>query len=204
MHELLPEQQEPIVQKWQSMATATTISASYTNTADPEDPISEEAEAALIELRRYQLVLVARLHARCQERTVRQVLQKLHAYAVASATPGGVITVDFMARCDPAVLATEYLSSLQYYNVKAQHVVQAAQEIIHQHGGGVPHDGTALRTLPGIGPTFADLLAFVNTPERHRQYLQERARDTKEEKRATGIQQQKLLVFNTTDSKHYS
>ena len=192
MHELLPAQQEQIVQKWQSMAITTTAPAT------DESDVAVEADAALIEIRRYQLVLVARLHARCQERTVRAVMQKLHQYAAAASSAGGVLTVDFMARCDPAVLATEYLSSLQYYNVKAQHVVKAAQEILHQHGGVVPHEVQELRTLPGIGPTFADLLAFVNTPERHHQYLQEQARDTKAKKeRAIGIQPQCTCTTNS-------
>jgi endonuclease-3 len=77
------------------------------------------------------------------------------------------ITVEEMAKSNPEELAS-HISSLQFYNVKAKQIVLAAQEIMSRHGGIVPEDECSLLQITGIGKTFADLLAFVNTRETHR------------------------------------
>jgi endonuclease III len=76
------------------------------------------------------------------------------------------LTVDEVAKCDPEVLAN-LISNLQFYNVKARQVVQAACEIKSRFRGEVPEDQFSLTQITGIGKCFADLLAFVNTRERH-------------------------------------
>ena len=55
-----PQEQMRIVRKWHSMA----------------DPL------ASVEHRRYQVLLAARLHARCQEPTTRKAMQKLREHFV--------------------------------------------------------------------------------------------------------------------------
>ena len=140
-----PEEQIRIVRKWHSMA----------------DPL------ASLEHRRYQVLLAARLHARCQEPTTRKAMQKLREHFV-SLSEDKTITVEDMAKSDPEEL-TIHISSLQFYNVKAKQIVKAAQEIKSRHGGIVPEDEFSLLQITGIGKTFADLLAFVNTRERHEQ-----------------------------------
>ena len=137
-----PEVQERVTRKWHSMA----------------DP------SASLEDRRYQILLAARLHARCQEPTVRKAIQKLREHFESRSKT--TITVDEMAKSDPEDLAV-HISSLQFYNVKAKQIVKAAQEIQSQHGGIVPEDELSLLQITGIGKTFADLLAFVNTREAH-------------------------------------
>ncbi|KAL3905188.1 MAG: hypothetical protein SGARI_004579, partial [Bacillariaceae sp.] len=74
------------------------------------------------------------------------------------AIPEG-ITVEAVARMDPEVLAS-HISNLQFYNVKAQQVIKAAQEIRTIFGGKVPEDELSLTKITGIGKCFADLLAF--------------------------------------------
>ena len=83
------------------------------------------------------------------------------------------ITLDNIASADPDELARECLTNLQYYNCKAEHIVKAAQEVQKQHRGIVPEDEHSLLRLTGIGRVFADLLAFVNTKEKHIQFMLE-------------------------------
>jgi hypothetical protein len=138
MKDLSVEEQNKITRKWHSLA-------------DPDAPL---------EVRRYQVLLAARLHARCQEPTVRKAMTTLR-----EAMPQGV-TVETMADVNPALLAT-FISNLQFYNVKAQQVVKAAQEIKTRFGGHIPEDEWSLSQITGIGKHFADLLAFVNTRQKH-------------------------------------
>lgn len=138
MRELSEEERIKITKKWHRMADSN----------------------APLEVRRYQILLAARLHARCQEPTVRKAMANLR-----EAMPDGV-TVDTIADMDPEVLANS-ISNLQYYNVKAQQVVKAAQEIQSRFGGKVPEDELSLSQITGIGKCFADLLAFVNTRKKH-------------------------------------
>jgi len=143
IRDISPEEQIRIIRKWHSMA----------------DPL------ASLEVRRYQILLAARLHARCQETTVRKAILKLREH-FASLSEAKTITVDEMAKIDPEILAS-HICSLQFYNVKAKQIVKAAQEIQSRHGGIVPEDEFSLLQITGIGKTFADLLAFVNKRETH-------------------------------------
>jgi endonuclease III len=147
IRDISPEEQIKIIRKWHSMA----------------DPL------ASLEVRRYQVLLAARLHARCQEITVRKAVLKLREH-FASLSETKTITVDEMAKSDPEELAI-HISSLQFYNVKAKQIVKAAQEIQSRHGGIVPEDEFSLLQITGIGKTFADLLAFVNTREAHERVI---------------------------------
>ena len=136
-----PEEQEKIRLKWHSLA-------------DSEAPI---------EVRRFQVLVAARLHARCQEPVVRKTMTALRQHLQAA---GGDLDADTLAKSDPEGLAV-ILSSLQYYNVKAKHVVAAAKEI--QSMEKVPETESSLKEITGIGPVMADLLAFVNTVAAHTQ-----------------------------------
>ncbi len=139
MKDLTVEEQVRITRKWHSLA---------------EDGSTIEVP---LEVRRFQVLLAARLHARCQEPAVRKAMATLRANF-----PNGGLTVDALARADPEAIAP-CISNLQYYNVKARQVVTAAQEIRSQFGGTVPEDEQSLLRITGIGKVFADLLAFVNT-----------------------------------------
>eukprot|EP00536_Pseudo-nitzschia_multiseries_P011600 jgi/Psemu1/308378/fgenesh1_kg.405_\ len=143
MADVPPDEQSRIVRKWQSMA-------------DPSAPL---------EVRRYQVFLAARLHARCQEPTVRKAMNNVRAYFAGLPEPT-MVTVGEIAEMEPGVLAS-HISNLQFYNAKAKQIVKAAQELLERHGGIVPEDEFSLLQITGIGKVFADLLALVNTREAH-------------------------------------
>ncbi|OEU10022.1 hypothetical protein FRACYDRAFT_247632 [Fragilariopsis cylindrus CCMP1102] len=136
------DEQDTIVRKWHSMA----------------DP------SASLENRRYQILLAARLHARCQEPTVRKAMAVLRDLVKPEE-----LSVNEIMKFDPEVLAN-HITNVQYYNAKAAQIVKAAHEIKSQHGGLVPEDEFSLLQITGIGKTFADLLSFVNTREAHENF----------------------------------
>jgi len=137
--DLSVEEQTRIVQKWHGMTDC----------------------SAPLEVRRYQVLLAARLHARCQEPSVRKAMASLQT------TFSNNVTVDELSNADPDVVAN-CISNLQFYNVKARQVVQAAQEIKSRFQGIVPEDEESLSQITGIGKCFADLLAFVNTRAKYK------------------------------------
>jgi endonuclease III len=196
MNELSREEQERITHKWLSLADLppAAAAAAAAATADLLND-TNVSSSNLIEIRRFQVLVAARLHARCQEASVRKAMESLRSYfyfrrTTASrsntrssscdvvvddddddSTSGDVnsstITINNIASADPDVLAQECLMNLQFYNVKAQNLVKAAKEILTQHGGTVPEDEHSLLRITGVGKVFADLLAFVNTREKH-------------------------------------
>jgi endonuclease III len=133
MKDLVCEEQIRITKKWHSLA-------------DPN---------ASLEVRRFQVLVATRLHARCQESSVRKAMNALGGLV-------GDFTVDSIAEADPQILA-KCITNVQYYNAKAQQIVKAAREIKTQYGGEVPEDEVSLLKITGVGKVFADLLAFVNT-----------------------------------------
>jgi hypothetical protein len=135
MKDLPPDEVERIRKKWHGLV------------ATPD---------ASLEDKRFQVLVAARLHARCQETVVRRCMQSLVE------TMNGDLTVSSMAIADPEVLA-QAIASLQFFNVKAQHLVKAAQEIEAMFGGIVPETESSLQAITGIGPVMADLLAVINT-----------------------------------------
>ena len=137
MKSLSKEEQDRITQKWHSLADA----------------------SAPLEVRRFQVLVAARLHARCQEPSVRKAMAVLR-----KAFPA--LTASNLAQADPEVLA-HHITNLQYYNVKAKQLVKVAQEIQTHHDGIVPEDEASLLKLTGVGKVFADLLAHVNTRAAH-------------------------------------
>jgi len=133
LKDLPAEKQQRVAKKWQSMA-------------DPD---------ASLEVRRFQVLVAARLHARCQEPSVRKAMASLREALVE-------LSVDEVSEADPEGLA-QLITNLQFYNAKAKQIVKAAQEIKSRFGGVVPEDEHSLLQITGIGKIFADLLAFVNT-----------------------------------------
>jgi hypothetical protein len=146
MNFVSPSQRSEIVQKWHSMASS----------------------EALLEDRRFEVLIAARLHARCQEGTTRKAMTQLRERL------GAILTVATVARSEPEDFV-DTLSCLQYYSTKAKHIVKAAREIVSQFNGEVPERKDHLLTLTGIGPVFADLLAVVNTRSMHRHHLEQQS-----------------------------
>lgn len=127
-----------------------------------------------MEDKRFQILVAARLHARCQEGPVRQAMQSLHA--TLCPTHGPKLSVELLAQTDPEVWM-QSISNLQYYPTKARHIQKAATTILEQFRGQVPEQEADLQKLMGIGPVLADLLAFVNTRQVHLDRQQRRLKD---------------------------
>ena len=54
------------------------------------------------------------------------------------------------------------LSSVLFGNVKAQHIVQAAQDVLSKFRGQVPESMATLQDITGIGPKLSQILNIVN------------------------------------------
>jgi endonuclease III len=118
-------------------------------------------EGDSMEDQRFQLLVAARLHARCQDKAVHQAMVELRKSLLPMS-----FSAETLARADPNQLQ-ECISNLQFYSVKAKQIVQAANEIVDQCGGQVPESESSLIKVTGIGPVFADLLATINTRAEH-------------------------------------
>ena len=172
---------------------------------------------APLPVRRFQLLVAARLHAQTQDPVVRAAMSRLHAHfaslaaaaAVAGAVPSDVheggrqspsedederggggsgrrreggppsssslvpgFDAKTVATCDGLALAAVF-PSVHFANSKGTQIVRAAKELCERFGGQVPTEYAELKTLTGVGHKFATLLEFVNSEERHVQYLEE-------------------------------
>lgn len=70
-------------------------------------------------------------------------------------------TPEAMAAASPEELA-EIIRSLGFYKTKARHCVEAAQAIVADFGGKVPHTMTELTSLPGVGRKTANIVLNVS------------------------------------------
>ena len=70
-------------------------------------------------------------------------------------------TPEAMAAASPEEVA-EIIRSLGFYKTKARHCVQAAQAIVADFGGEVPHTMAELTSLPGVGRKTANIVLNVS------------------------------------------
>ena len=69
-------------------------------------------------------------------------------------------TPEAMAAASPAEVE-EIIRSLGFYKTKARHCVEAAQAIVADFGGEVPHTMAELTSLPGVGRKTANIVMNV-------------------------------------------
>lgn len=69
-------------------------------------------------------------------------------------------TPEAMAAASPEDVA-EIIRSLGFYKTKARHCVEAAQAIVADFGGEVPHTMAELTSLPGVGRKTANIVLNV-------------------------------------------
>jgi len=139
IRELGNEEKMKIRSKWQSLG----------------DPNAE------LEVRRFQVLIAARLHAQAREPIVRAAMDKLRKHFSTENERLG-LCAETMSQTDPEKIAP-IISSVLFANVKARHIVQAAKEIRTRFGGEVPEASHSLKQITGIGPTIADILSFCNS-----------------------------------------
>lgn len=70
-------------------------------------------------------------------------------------------TPEAMAAANPEEVA-EIIRSLGFYKTKARHCVEAAQAIVADFGGEVPHTMAELTSLPGVGRKTANIVLNVS------------------------------------------
>ena len=70
-------------------------------------------------------------------------------------------TPEAMAAASPEEVA-EIIRSLGFYKTKARHCVEAAQAIVDDFGGEVPHTMAELTSLPGVGRKTANIVLNVS------------------------------------------
>ena len=70
-------------------------------------------------------------------------------------------TPEAMAAASPEEVA-EIIRSLGFYKTKARHCVEAAQAIVADFGGKVPHTMAELTSLPGVGRKTANIVLNVS------------------------------------------
>ena len=126
-------------------------------------------ENAPLEERRFQVLIAARIHARCQEKVVSQAMQRLREYFAQKGTSDDgqhnsmqSLSPQYLAQCDPETDIAPLLSSVLFGNVKAQHIVLAAQDVLSKFRGQVPESMVNLKDITGIGPKLAAILNIVN------------------------------------------
>lgn len=110
-----------------------------------------------IELQRFHILIAARLHARCQEGTVRKAMDRLRSFFEGR---DGLNPVS-LSKTNHEEIAP-LLSSVLFGNTKAKQLVQAAQDVVRM-GGEVPETSDKLQRITGIGPKLAYILCRVNT-----------------------------------------
>lgn len=134
------------MQKWQSMAV----------------------EDAPLEIRRFQVLVAARLHAQSQEPVVRKAMKALHSHFHNTSDTSKVNSVflccETLSKADPEIISS-IISSVLFANVKSKHIIKAAQEVKTTFNGIVPTSQHGLKSITGIGPHLAELLFYVNSPK---------------------------------------
>lgn len=100
----------------------------------------------------YRLVISALLSAQTTDAQVNKVTPELF---------GRWPTPAALASADPADVA-QTIHSLGFYQSKARHAVEAAQMIVADFGGEVPHTMAELLRLPGVGRKTANLVLNVS------------------------------------------
>lgn len=147
VQQLPVDEQERIRVKWQGLA-------------DPHAPL---------EVRRFQVLVAARLHAQSKEPIVKAAMDNLRKHF--SDTSNNAEEVDevmaclcakSLSRADPKVIAL-LIPSVLFANTKSDHIVKAASEVCSRFGGIVPQSRHGLMELTGIGPKLADILHFANS-----------------------------------------
>jgi hypothetical protein len=123
--------------------------------ADPNAPIEQ---------RRFQILIAARLHARCQSPIVTGAMCKLRRYFDEKRDEfgGQGLTATTLSNADPETDIAPLLSSVLFGNEKARQIVRAAHDVLSKFGGRVPETTCGLREITGIGPKLTEILMIVN------------------------------------------
>jgi endonuclease III len=147
---------------------------------------------APVEIRRFQVLIAARIHCQAHEGTVRKAMITLRNHyrepslessplqsdengsnteQVNVAVEQRYLSPETLSKADPEEIA-KMISSVLFANVKSKQIVQAAKEVKHQFYCKVPESETSLKSITGIGPKLAELLFHVNSHSSHEKGFQ--------------------------------
>lgn len=120
---------------------------------------------APLEVKRFQVLVAARLHAQSQEPIVKKSMIALHEYfdSKSNGDSRQFLSCDSLSKADPEEIS-KVIPSVLFANVKSNHIVKAALEVKTTFNGVVPTSIHGLKSITGIGPQLAELLFYVNSP----------------------------------------
>lgn len=154
---------------------------------------------ASIEIRRFQVLVAARVHCQAQDPTVRKAMLALRNFfrkpAQSQAEKNNedeqgesqgdttsracmYLSPETLSTADPEELS-KLISSVLFANVKSKQIVQASKEVKYQFYGKVPESINSLKSITGIGPKLAELLFHVNSYAAHEQELTRKSLEEK-------------------------
>lgn len=107
-----------------------------------------EGICSLLYPKPYELLFAVRLSAQCTDERVNQITPALFARFP---------TLEAFAQADVHEVE-ELIHSCGFFRAKAKDIVAAAQMLLSDFGGEVPHTMEALLTLPGVGRKTANLI----------------------------------------------
>ena len=125
-----------------------------------------------VQVRRFQVLIAARLHCQAHEKSVRGAmvaLRKLYSDGTHDFNPK-YLCPETLAETDPEEIA-KIISSVLFANVKSKQIVQAAKEIKMQFNSIVPETEHGMKLITGIGPKLAGLLYHVNSQSSYKRFI---------------------------------
>jgi endonuclease-3 len=103
----------------------------------------------------WELVVAVILSAQCTDVMVNKVTADLfHKYR----------TIEQYAGADPAEFEQD-IRPTGFFRNKTKHILGAAQTVLHDHGGEVPHTIAGLLTLPGVARKTANIVLSNADPD---------------------------------------
>ena len=126
---------------------------------------------APIEVRRFQVLVAARIHAQSHDNQVRKCMNNLRVhFRNNKGDEENFLSHETLSRADPEEVA-KLIASVLFANVKSKQIIQAANDVRRQFHGKVPESVASLKCITGIGPKLGELLFYVNSNKAHAEEL---------------------------------
>lgn len=122
---------------------------------------------APIEVRRFQVLVAARIHAQSHDNQVRKCMNNLRThFRKSKGDEERFLSHETLSQADPEEVA-KMIGSVLFANVKSKQIIQAANDVRRQFHGKVPESVASLKCITGIGPKLGELLFYVNSNKAH-------------------------------------
>lgn len=122
---------------------------------------------APIEVRRFQVLVAARIHAQSHDNQVRKCMKNLRThFRNSEGDEKRFLSHETLSQAEPEEVA-KMIGSVLFANVKSKQIIQAANDVRRQFHGKVPESVASLKCITGIGPKLGELLFYVNSNKAH-------------------------------------